>query len=332
MAEPNGHRDVICMGASAGGIAATVNVLRQLPADLEAAVFVVIHIPRTGPSLLPAVLQCSTKLQVRRAVEGEPLEHGTVYVAPTDRHLLVLPDRVALGRGPTENRVRPAVDALFRSAAVSHSSRVIGVVLSGSLDDGAAGLAAIKRCGGRAVVQDPEEADSPGMPRAAIEATDPDAILPVGEIGPLLRRMIAEAAVDAPPAPVPLSTEVGIALSRNPGASSNEPLGDLVPLGCPDCGGPLTRIDDQVLRFRCHTGHAYGASSLTDQQGDEINRTLSTALRLFEERAHMLRRMAREQDIRGHAFASSSYDRRAADAEDHAARLRHFLDGVFDAA
>jgi two-component system, chemotaxis family, protein-glutamate methylesterase/glutaminase len=191
------HRDLICVGASAGGITAVSDLLAALPADLPAAVFVVIHIPRTGDSVLPQILQRYTGLRVKHPKHGEPIEHGTVYVAPTNRHLLILPDRLALGNGPVENRVRPAVDALFRSAAVAHSSRVIGVVLTGNLDDGAAGLAAIKGHGGVAVVQDPDEAVCPGMPRAAVDAVQPDAVLPIAEIAPYLTRLVGQPASDS---------------------------------------------------------------------------------------------------------------------------------------
>lgn len=329
MTEPVRQRDLVCIGASAGGVTAIGDLLAALPAELRATVFVVIHTPPSGPNLLAEILDRRTGLQVRRARDGDSIVPGTVYLAPVDHHLLVLPDRVGLGRGPAENRHRPSVDALFRSAAVSHSSRVIGVVLTGNLDDGAAGLAHIKRCGGVAVVQDPDDAPYPGMPQSAIEAARPQAILPLNDIAPLLRRLVGEpVSPHAPPAPGPAS-EVTVAMSRSPGVERSERLGELVPLGCPECGGPLWQIDDEdFLRYRCHIGHAFGARSLADQQTDEINRTLSMALRLFEERSQMLRTMATEQTARGHELIAVSYAERAGEADSHAVVLRQLLEKV----
>ena len=185
-----GH-DIIVIGASSGGVDALSRVIRHLPAELPAAVFVVLHLAADRTSALPAILSRQGRLPVVQAADGEPIVPGRVYVAPPDHHLVVEPGRIALTSGPRENRVRPAIDVLFRSAAAAYPGRTIGVVLTGQLDDGAAGLAAIKASGGITVVQDPAEAQAPSMPRAALDATAVDHIAPVDQIGELLGRLLA---------------------------------------------------------------------------------------------------------------------------------------------
>jgi two-component system, chemotaxis family, protein-glutamate methylesterase/glutaminase len=184
-----GH-DIIVVGASAGGVEALSRLVADLPGDLAASVFVVLHIPSTGVSVLPDILSRRTALPVRHPEDGEPIVPGHIYVAPPGRHLLVSPKAARLGQGPREHGLRPAVDTLFRSAAASHGSRVVGVVLSGTLDDGAAGLRAIKQRNGLAVVQDPDDAMYAGMPRSALALDRPDLVLPIAEIGGALVTLV----------------------------------------------------------------------------------------------------------------------------------------------
>lgn len=199
--------DIITIGASAGGVEAILELTPQLPADLPAALFVVIHISSQSDHVLPRLLDRRSNLRAASAVDGEPVEHGRIYIAPPDHHLLVKQEHVRVVRGPQENRHRPAVDPLFRSAAVAYGPRVIGVILSGSLDDGTAGLRAIKRCGGTAVVQDPDDALFPGMPRSAIGHVQVDYRLPLAEFAPLLTKLVHEEAAAA----VPMAEDVLIA-------------------------------------------------------------------------------------------------------------------------
>ena len=194
MPESDRH-DVVAIGASAGGLDCLTSIAAQLSPDLQAAVFVVLHLSPGAPSALPEILSRSGPLPAEHPRDGEAIQPGRIYVAPPDHHLVLEPGRVLLGRGPRENRVRPAVDVLFRSAAASYGPRVIGVVASGYLDDGAAGLLAIKRHGGVAVVQDPADAQCPAMPQAALDAVDVDHVVPLRELGHLINRLVR-----APPA------------------------------------------------------------------------------------------------------------------------------------
>lgn len=231
-------RDIIAIGASAGGVETLRTVVERLPAKLIAAVFAVVHVHPGANSMLPQVLARRAQVPVSHAKDGETIRPGHIYVAPPDHHLLVNEGHVRLSRGPRENGVRPAIDALFRSAAVCCGPRVVGVVLTGMLNDGTAGLMAIKRCGGLAVVQDPADALFPPMPQSALEHVEVDHCVPAADIGPLLGRVAGQPANDAPAAPDALTVETRIA--------EGEPLnvattGLALPstYSCPDCGGVL---------------------------------------------------------------------------------------------
>ena len=197
VAERQGH-DVVVIGASAGGIEGLTRIAKRLPADLPAALFVVLHVSPSGPSAMPAILSRSGPLPAVHPHGDEPIERGKIYVAPPDHHLLIEADRVLLGRGPRENRMRPGIDVLFRSAALAYGPRVIGVVLSGYLDDGAAGLLAIKQRGGVALVQDPDDAPCPSMPRAAIKAVTPDHVERIDELAALIDRLVRSPVTTTP--------------------------------------------------------------------------------------------------------------------------------------
>jgi two-component system chemotaxis response regulator CheB len=314
-----GH-DIVVVGASSGGVEALGRVIRRLPANLDAAVFVVLHMSPSRESALPAILAREAALPTVHARDGEPIRQGHVYVACPDRHLIVRPGHMALTSGPTENRVRPSVDALFRSAAVAYPGRVIGVVLTGNLDDGAAGLAAIKRCGGIAVVQDPSEAFAPSMPQAALDTTEVDHIAFLDEMGALIARLVAEPAADAT-APADLVAEVASAFFiEQPvgGVHTPGPEVDLpAPLACPACNGALMPVNgdglSRVPRYRCHVGHTYSARTLLTALGDDVERALWVALRSLEERIALLEALAREQDARERHLTSRQYRERAAE-------------------
>src|SRR5262245_2421962 len=235
-----GH-DIIVIGASAGGVEALQELARGLPSNLPAAVFIVLHIPSAGPSLLPKILNTSGPLRARHAVNGESIERGRIYVAPPDHHLLVERERMRVVRGPKENRARPAADPLFRSAAHAYGTRVVGVVLSGLLDDGTAGLADIKRRGGLTVAQDPEEALYPGMPRSAVENVALDHCLPVAGIDPLPGQLAAVQAKDDSVYPMSeiLKVEARIARSEESDMEDVEKIGKLSAFTCPECKGAL---------------------------------------------------------------------------------------------
>ncbi|MBI5617937.1 MAG: chemotaxis protein CheB [Gammaproteobacteria bacterium] len=288
----SGH-DIVVVGASAGGLPALKGLLRALPGDLPASLFVVSHTLASGPMLLPKILDNATDLRVMPAEDGQGIEHGHIYVAPPDHHLLLARRRMRLSRGPRENRHRPAIDPLFRSAAVTFGPRVQGIVLSGMLDDGTSGLRAIKTCGGTTMVQDPAEALYPDMPSHALRNAAVDHCAPVGHLAEIVTRKAQEAADPRERYPVPESLSVEVEF-----ASLQRQLKDIETLGapsvftCPSCKGSLTEVDDSgQLRFRCHTGHAFSAESLLAEQEDDLQNALYSAVRAVEENAALARRM-----------------------------------------
>lgn len=277
--------EIIVVGASSGGLGAFEALISQLPPDLPAAMFIVWHISPDYPSLLPQILARFTSLPVAHAIEGEPIKKGRIYVAPPDHHLLVELGVVRLSRGPKENRFRPAIDVLFRSAARSYGSQVIGVVLSGSLDDGAAGMYAIKERGGIAVVQDPLDALFPSMPRAAIKVVDVDYCVSVHEMGSLLTGLAHQTILEPedPPVTEKMEIEVRVAEEDSGLELGIMKLGDLSPFTCPECHGVLLQLKEgNLIRFRCHTGHAYSLNSLLAEVTQSIEETLWDGIRTIE--------------------------------------------------
>jgi two-component system chemotaxis response regulator CheB len=284
-------RDVIVIGGSAGALAALRNLLPALPGDLPASVFIVVHLGET--SYLPSILASHSALPVEPARSGEAFKHGRVYVGVPGLHLLLHDNHILLRRGPRENLARPAVDALFRSAAASLGSRVIGVVLSGSLSDGTAGLRTIKRCGGLAVVQAPDDALVSYMPQSALRRADVDHVVGMAAMPPLLARLARDPAGRSPEVPVSVRLEAAVAAQELADMQVDESLGEISPFTCPECHGALWEIEDgSMLRFRCHVGHAFGADAVLSAQGDEMERTLGRLQRGHQERAALARRMA----------------------------------------
>jgi two-component system chemotaxis response regulator CheB len=302
--------------------------MRGLPPDLPAAVFAVLHVTPAAPSALPEILSRNSALPARHAVDGEAIEYGRVYVAPPDHHLLVESERVRVVRGPKENRVRPAADPLFRSAAKFYGPRVVGVVLTGALDDGTAGLAAIKRRGGVAVVQDPEEALYSGMPRSALENVAVDHCLPLAGIAPLLGRLAMAPAQEAAAYPVSEFLEVETRIARNEEADMEDvgKLGTPSAFTCPECKGALWELNDgELLRFRCHVGHAFSIESLAADQTEQLESALWAALQSLEQNAALLRRMAARARERNHQISLMRYEDNVQRVERHAAVIREVL-------
>lgn len=316
---------VILLGASAGGVNALIQLVKALPADLPAAVFVVLHVSPYGKSAMPAILSRAGVLPALHPEDDEPVQEGRIYVAPPDHHLIVEDSRVRLSHGPTENAQRPAVDVLFRTAAQSYGRRAIAVVLTGNLDDGTAGLAVVKRHGGVAIVQDPADADYPSMPISAIYNVPVDHVVPLADIPRLLVELCNQPVVDPEPDPGPEGRDMKeeIELGDDP-----EEKGVPADLTCPACGGALreSRVES-VAHFRCRTGHAYSPESLLAKQTDVIEEALWAALRALEENAALARRLERRmrQARQNGPRAEQRYGKRAQEAEQHADVLRRML-------
>jgi len=294
-------KDIIVIGASAGGVAVLSELVAGLPADLKASVFIVLHIGASDPGILASILQKRSRLPVSEARDGERFEKGHVYVARPDYHLLVEADIVQLARGPKENRSRPAIDALFRSACHAHGSRVIGVVLTGMLDDGSSGLWWVKRRGGTAIVQDPEDAEAPSMPRHALAHVQADHVVPASAIPALLARLSREEALPTVVEPSQeLETEVAISRESRALQLGVMNLGPITPYTCPECHGCLVAMKaGGVRRFRCHTGHAYSINTLLAEVTEYVGEALWTSIRAIEESAMLLDQMAREMEGKG---------------------------------
>jgi two-component system chemotaxis response regulator CheB len=309
------RRDIVVIGASAGGVEALRDLVRALPADFPAAVFVVLHLAPTGPSVLPAILQRAGRLPAVHPESGERILPGRVYVAPPDRHMLLQEGRIVLTLGPRENRSRPAIDPLFRSASLEFGPRVVGIVLSGSLDDGSAGLRAVADKGGMTVVQDPQEAVHPTMPQSAMEAGAVDHCLRVADIASLLVSL-----ANAPPFEEAEMARIG-----------TPPLEEVVPTPpgifvCPECHGPLREIDSEgALQFRCRVGHVFSPESLEAEKESDIERALFMALQSVEDGVSLARRLAMRAAERGFAVAERRYREQAGAREEAAAHLRRLL-------
>lgn len=320
------HRDLVVVGASAGGVEALRELMHELPVDLAATMLVVLHLPSSAFSALPSILSRAGHREVNHAQDGMSLEPGHVLVAPPDHHLLVRGNRIRLGRGPKENGHRPAIDPLFRSAARWHGPRVVGVVLSGTLDDGAAGLWTIAERGGQVVVQDPDTATYDGMPRAALRAV-PTAHTASGvELAKLLVELCSE---ELGPEVGPVSRELEVeaeipALDESALSDSDRP-GRPAAMTCPDCNGAMFELEDGgLVRYRCRVGHAWSPESLLIHQVEVAETALWAAIRALEEKGALHRRVAGE-DLRPGSRNEGYHRDRAAEAEQAAAVLREML-------
>ncbi|WP_027483801.1 chemotaxis protein CheB [Deinococcus pimensis] len=320
---------VVTIGGSAGALEPLVALVAHLPADLPAAVLVVVHVSPDHPSHLPDILSRSGPLPARHARHGDLVEAGRIYVAPPDHHLLLAHDHLRLSRGPKENRSRPSIDVLMRSAAYTRGADVIGVLLSGMLDDGTSGLWTVKRAGGQALVQHPEDAAFPSMPLSAIRAVSVDAILPTGKLAPELTRLVT-----TPPHPRKrsdmndedrrrLELEVGIADGGNAFESGLLDHGTPSTFTCPECHGVLVGVrEGPVTRFRCHTGHAYTAQTLLSELRGSIEAGLWNAVRALDEDVMLLEHLGRHFEEADQPELARAYREEAREAKERARGVR----------
>ncbi len=321
-----GH-DIVVIGASAGGVETLTKLVKGLPADMPAALFVVLHVPAYGTSVLPDILRRHGPLPAMHPTDGQEIEPGRIYVAPPDHHLVLYQGRIRLTRGPHENGVRPAVDTLFRSAARAYGPRVVGVVLSGMLDDGTAGAQAIKMRSGKVIVQDPKEAMFEGMPRHAIEHVQTDFVLPVAQIAPTLVHLSQTPVEEAKMTPVPpdMNTEVDMALFEA-GAMEGDHPGTPSAFACPECHGVLWEIEEgEMVRYRCRVGHAYSPATLLAEQSEALEDALWVALRAFEENGALAKRMKQRAQARGHEVSVRHFGEQVQEAQQRAAIIRQAL-------
>jgi two-component system chemotaxis response regulator CheB len=321
-----GH-DIFVIGASAGGVDALSRLIGALPADLPASVFIVLHLSPDSPSLLPAILARLTRLTVTAAQDGAEIADRRVYVCPPDRHMLIERGRVRVVHGPKENLHRPAADPLFRSAAWTYGPRVVGVVLTGARDDGAAGLWAIKTCGGVTVVQDPATAAFPEMPSSALASVEIDHCLPLEGIPPLLARLARQPGAGAQPGP---TEETKLAMELPPMDRDIEDMSVIGPpsaFTCPSCGGALWEMqEDQLLRYRCHTGHKFSPESLVTAQSEQIEQSLYSSLRSLKELAGISERLA-DRFAGKHPEIAARHRAKAQDLERQAETVLGLLSG-----
>ncbi|HZQ06732.1 MAG TPA: chemotaxis protein CheB [Anaerolineae bacterium] len=322
------RRDIVVIGASAGGREAIVELSRKLPADFPAPIFIVWHMPPSGTGILPYLLSKYSQLKASTAKDGEEIVPGQVYCAPVDHHLLIEPGRIRVTKGPRENRFRPAIDPLFRSAAYAYGPRVIGIILSGALNDGTSGLWAIKDRGGVAIVQDPADALVAGMPESALQNVEVDHRVPVSEMAQLLMQLVSEPIEAKGRAPVShkLEIEVKIAKEDRPSEKDIQTLGQVSEFTCPECHGTLWQlVEGNNLRFRCRTGHAYSADALLEDMNESIEAMEWAAIRGIEESAVLMEHLARHLNQSGQADTADRFIARAVKARKRSEQIRDAL-------
>jgi two-component system chemotaxis response regulator CheB len=319
--------DIIVIGGSAGGLAPLQALVKALPEGLPAAVFVVLHLAPYCRSYLSKILDGKGGLPVADAADGEPIVPERIYVAPPDLHLLIEPGYVRVTHGPTENRFRPAVDPLFRSAAHAYGRRVVGVVLSGALNDGTAGLWAIKYRGGIAMVQEPEEALYGSMPMSAIENVEIDHRLRLAEMAPHLVRLAGQEVKEGGDEPTKtMEIETRIAMGVGAKEAGVLELGEPSLFTCPECSGTLLRVrEEPFVRFRCHTGHGFTADSLLAEVDREIEDQVWRTQRLIDEKSLLLRETGERTHVRGDEALARVYLQRAHEAHESARVLQDLL-------
>lgn len=313
-----GNRDILAIGASAGGVEALTQLVSGFRREFPAAVLVTLHLSNQFRSSLDELLTRAGPLPAQFAQDGEPLRKGRIYIAPPDRHLLVDGNRAVLGVGPRENNSRPAVDPMLRSAALCCCHRAIGVVLTGTLGDGASGLWTVSQCGGITVVQDPRGAAFPEMPQAALQQMEPDHVVELGRMPALLAGLVNQPAGE-PGGKAPDGLRFEVEIARGGGGASMsqmDALGRRSVLSCPDCHGVMWEIDEgDLTRYRCHVGHTYAADLMNLALDEGLRRALASAQRALEERVALATKLRRQAEESGHPHLMKTWSERVREYE-----------------
>lgn len=322
-----GLKNIIVIGASAGGLQAITTLISKIPVSLPTAVFVVLHVSkRSIGEVLIQHFQRNTSLKCRIPADEEAIKSGYLYLAPPDFHLLVKKDRVRLTKGPVENRWRPSIDVLFRSAAVAYGSKVIGIILTGLLDDGTSGMSTIKKCGGIAIVQEPSEADFPDMPINVLNNVDVDYQVSVNDIGYILEDISSKPSPEEKQIPEEVKIEADITERLSANINDLRKIGSHTILTCPDCGGGLWEIkNDAIHRYRCHTGHVYTKEVLWEKQAEALEESIWVSIRILEERRNLILNNVAIEQTSGNAEAEATERERAEAMEIHIERLKAIL-------
>src|SRR5262245_42038094 len=327
------NRGILAIGASAGGVEALAFLAKNFPRDFPAAIVVTIHLSSEGRSILDEVLSRAGSLPVAFARRRESLKKGQIYIAPVDRHLILEGDTILLGHGPRENNARPAIDPMMRSVAACCGPRMIGVVLTGTLSDGASGLWATDQCGGITVVQDPSDAAFPDMPMNALNRVRPDHVVRLEAMPKLLTSLVSQPAGIPMPIPESVGFEVEIAKGRQSSTDEMDRLGKRSVLACPDCHGVMWwEIDEgDLVRYRCHVGHTYTAEPMSLALDENLRRALGSALRALEERRSLARKLEKQAEQNDQVRLAASWARRGEEYEREQAVIRdsvHRLDEI----
>jgi two-component system chemotaxis response regulator CheB len=317
------NHDIVAIGTSAGGVEALLFLAARFSPRFPAAIVVTIHLPSDNRSVLDKILGKAGPLPAAFAGDGDALNKGHIFIAPPGRHLLIDGDRLALGGGPRENNARPAIDPMLRSAAVCCGSRAIGVVLTGTMSDGASGLRAVSQCGGITVVQDPRDAAFPEMPLTALNQAMPHHVVHLADLPFLLERLVHQPARDPVPVPDIIRFEVNVARGREASMNEMDQIGRRSVLTCPDCHGVMWEIDEKdLVRYRCHVGHAYTAEMLGVALEGSLRRALESALRALEERVALAERLRKQASQRGESRVTELWAERKAEFEKEADVIR----------
>jgi two-component system chemotaxis response regulator CheB len=323
---------IIVIGASAGGITPLSELMSQLEPDINAAIFIVLHLSNTGiGTFLKDKIQRNTALPCSIAANAVPFQKGHIYIAPPDYHLIVKETTMLITSGPPESRWRPSIDILLRSAAVTHTEKVIGIILTGLLDDGTSGMVAISKCGGTTIVQDPEEAQFPDMPLSVLQTIEVSHVSKLEGMGRIIKELIKTRTPKPAPVPDELRIEAEIAERTASGITETMQLGNHSVYSCPDCGGGLwERQEDELTTYRCFIGHKYSEPELFRQQTQKLESALWISVRMMEEKRNLLLKLCEQDRAKGFTKLSKDYMKRAGEFEEHIRTMKNLLFSLHD--